>query len=323
MEIRTLPIDLKAMGDGSDLTAGGYVNVTGSISEVLRNKNNGKKFRETIAPGVFQEAIEKAEHIDFLMEHNRDKILSTTENGSLSLAEDPMGLFMSANISPTTWGKDAYQLIVDGIIQGMSFGMSVLDERWSINDDGLPLRIITAISLFEVSAVRHPAYKSSNIETRGIEQIDDVEIPEIITEEKNTEVRTVEEKKEQEVIEVAEPKGEEPSVEVEEAPKVEDENKSEEPVAEELVTEERSAEEGEFDLKSYLDEMKNEILDAINGTEERSAEEAPAEKVETVEAEIEEPEEVKEEIKNEEPTEKSADEIRSLTDFFVGEIENR
>lgn len=175
MEIRTLPIQLH-QNDNDKLSVSGYVNVTGSFSEPIRN-SNGEYFRETIEQGVFNNALGRANRVDFLAEHDTTKILATTENSSLELNEDSKGLFMSAKISPTTWGKDAYQLIVDGIIQGLSFGMIVLDQDWSTCNDGLPLRTIKAIELFEVSAVRHPAYKSSSVEARGIEQINDIEIP--------------------------------------------------------------------------------------------------------------------------------------------------
>lgn len=175
MEIRTLPIQLH-QNDNDKLSVSGYVNVTGSFSEPIRN-SNGEYFRETIEQGVFNNALGRASRVDFLAEHDTTKILATTENSSLELNEDSKGLFMSAKISPTSWGKDAYQLIIDGIIQGLSFGMIVLDQDWSTCDDGLPLRTIRAIELFEVSAVRHPAYKSSSVEARGIEQINDIEIP--------------------------------------------------------------------------------------------------------------------------------------------------
>lgn len=175
MEIRTLPIQLH-QNDNEKLSVSGYVNVTGSFSEPIRN-SNGEYFRETIEQGVFNNALGRASRVDFLAEHDTTKILATTENSSLELNEDSKGLFMSAKISPTSWGKDAYQLIIDGIIQGLSFGMIVLDQDWSVCDDGTPLRTIKAIELFEVSAVRHPAYKSSSVEARGIEQINDIEIP--------------------------------------------------------------------------------------------------------------------------------------------------
>lgn len=178
LEIRTLPVDMFTSDDGYKVQ--GYVNVTGSVSEILTNPDTGKQFRETILPHVFADALIQAPRVDFLYQHDKMKILSTTENNSLSLTEDSQGLFMRATIADTSWGRDTHSLIKSGIICGMSFGMVVDDSSWTLSDDGLPLRIIKSIRLFEVSAVRNPAYRSSTIETRGIEQVMNIEIPEEI-----------------------------------------------------------------------------------------------------------------------------------------------
>lgn len=185
LEIRTLPIDIQ-VSKGDKLDVQGYVNMTGSVSEVLTNPVDGKQFRETIMPEVFSNAIEEASRVDFLYQHDKMLVLASTSNQSLSLAEDSKGLFMRATISETSWGKDTYQLIQDGIIQGMSFGMIVTDEEWTLCDDGLPLRIITAIQLFEISAVRNPAYRSSTIEARDIDQVTNIEIPDNIEKREDT-----------------------------------------------------------------------------------------------------------------------------------------
>ena len=179
LEIRTLPVDMQtSQGDG--LKVQGYVNMTGSVSEVLTNPADGRQFRETILPHVFGEAVNEAQRVDFLYQHDKLAVLSSTENQSLSLVEDNNGLFMRATISETSWGKDTYQLIQDGIIKGMSFGMVVVDSNWAVCEDGLPLRMINQIKLYEVSAVRNPAYRSSTIEARDIDQVTDIEIPDNI-----------------------------------------------------------------------------------------------------------------------------------------------
>lgn len=197
MEIRSLPISMDSDNSDGKLTVSGLVNGAGSVSEILQNPSNGRKFRETIAPGVFSDAIANSERIDFLSQHDKSLILSTTDNGSLGLKETSAGLEMSATISETTWGKDTFQLIKDGIIRGMSFGMRVLKDTWTVADDNIPMRTINAIELFEVSAVRNPAYKSSDIEARDIDVVNDVDVPDLeerdskLTEEVKEEIRDV------------------------------------------------------------------------------------------------------------------------------------
>ena len=130
-------------------------------------------------PGTFANALNQGGTVDFLYQHDKQKILSTTDNDSLQLHEDDeAGLVMKANISQTSWGKDAYQLIKDKIVKSMSFGMKVLHDTWLKGSDNIPLRVIDKISLIEVSAVRNPAYVASNIEARGID-IQEVNIPDM------------------------------------------------------------------------------------------------------------------------------------------------
>lgn len=172
MEVRFQNMDVTT--DGQSLKVAGYVNKTGQWSETLGTR---KKFVERIMPGAFKKALQNGNEIHFLAEHDNAKILSTTRNGSLTLREDENGLFMEATISPTSWGKDYHQLITDGIIRNMSFGMQVVKDKWDKLADGTYQRSISDIVLAEVSAVRNPAYVQSTIAARSIEVVEDVEVP--------------------------------------------------------------------------------------------------------------------------------------------------
>lgn len=164
--------------DGSMLVSG-YVNLTGQFSDPLTITEN-ESFVETIAPGAFARAIDRAsangEDIDFLAEHDMTKILSSTRNNSLTLVEDNKGLYMSAKIANTTWGKDFYSLISEGIIRNFSFGFIVheFNDEWEFNDSGMHKRTIRDLELFEVSIVRYPAYPQSYVEARGLTTSDEI-----------------------------------------------------------------------------------------------------------------------------------------------------
>ncbi|RKD84118.1 HK97 family phage prohead protease [Sinobaca qinghaiensis] len=172
MEVRANNVEVRATENGS-LIVEGYVNETGQPSEIL---GGHKRFREKILKGAFQRAIDKAQKqgIDFLAEHDKSKILSSTTNDSLILKEDSKGLFMSATITPTSWGKDYYELIKSNILSKMSFGFRTIKDKWSENVTGVYDRTIEELELFEVSVVRNPAYSQSNIAARGID-IEDAE----------------------------------------------------------------------------------------------------------------------------------------------------
>src|SRR5699024_4907189 len=124
MELRTSQISMNS--DDGELTVSGYVNKPGELSEML---GNTKKFREKISPGAFKRAVEnRSRDIDFLAEHDSNKVLASTRNDSLELREDDEGFFMSAKISQTTYGKDYYQLIKDNLVSSMSFGFRSLKD---------------------------------------------------------------------------------------------------------------------------------------------------------------------------------------------------
>jgi len=174
MELRMQLTDLQTNEDGT-MKVSGYVNETGKRSRVL---GQAKKFVEVISPGAFTRAImNKKRDIDFLDEHDSKRILASTRNGSLELREDERGLFMSATIAPTSWGKDAYTLIDAGILKNMSFGFRSLKDSWKRASADVYERVVEELELFEVSVVREPAYSQSSIAARGIDLIEDVEIP--------------------------------------------------------------------------------------------------------------------------------------------------
>ncbi|MDK7419257.1 HK97 family phage prohead protease [Bacillus paranthracis] len=183
-------INSELTGSDEDLKVSGYVNKTNQWSQQLGVR---KKFVERILPGTFNRALQAGNEIHFYAEHDPSKILATTRNGSLTLREDEQGLFMSATISDTSWGRDYHTLIKDGIIQNMSFGMKVLKDSWKKLSDGTYERSISDLFLGEVSAVRNPAYAQSTIAARSIEVIEDVEVPEVTEKQEGKRELTLEE----------------------------------------------------------------------------------------------------------------------------------
>jgi len=187
MELRINNSEIRSNDDGT-LTVEGYVNKTNQLSQEL---GSSRRFREKIASGVFNRAIAKGNGVDFLAEHNKDKILATTRNGSLQLREDNQGLWMSATIANTSWGRDYYELVKSGILQHMSFGFRTLSDSWSKDNSGMNIRTINDLILVEVSAVREPAYTQSFIAARSIEIVEEPEIPTVEEEVRQKEPRNI------------------------------------------------------------------------------------------------------------------------------------
>ena len=182
LELRVMQTSITT--DNTDMIVEGLVNKTESWSHTLGMR---KKFREKICRGAFDKAIQTAPRIDFLAEHDSSKLLATTENGSLELWEDSEGLKMRAKICPTSYGKDMYELMKSNLVRHMSFGFRVISDKWKKLSNGTFERIVDALELSEVSVVRNPAYPQSAIAARGIELVEDVNIPEDILEERSQE----------------------------------------------------------------------------------------------------------------------------------------
>ena len=167
MELRFQENELRFQENKDEMVVSGYVNITNQLSEVLGTK---KKFKEKISKGAFDKAIRNnTRGIDFLDSHNGSKILASTRNESLTLREDKHGLYMSAVITPTTYGKDTYELIKSGIFKNMSFGFRTIKDSWRALANNLYERTIEELELFEISVVRDPAYSQSTISARGID----------------------------------------------------------------------------------------------------------------------------------------------------------
>lgn len=280
MELRVNPTSMTTNDDGT-LFVAGYVNKTEKESRML---GKGQKFKEVIKRGAWQTAIEKADEIHFLAEHDKSKILASTRNGSLQLREDDQGLYMEATISPTSWGKDYYQLIKDGILQNMSFGFRAVKDAWR-NVGSHFERTVNELELFEVSVVRDPAYAQSSISARGIDLVED-EVPQTELNLRTIEIRSDDDiaaiaaklfemiKQNAKVAEQHEDEKPEPETESEveetkdevEAPVVEDnpadDNPEEEKPADEVVEEEKDEEQVEETVEEVVEEVKDPEVSA-------------------------------------------------------------
>ena len=200
IELRVADLNFTSTDD-HELVVEGIVN-DGNWSQTLGMR---RKFKEKIQKGAFARAITRALQnngkIDFLSEHDPNKVLSSTVNDSLKLWEDEnKGLCMRAVICPTSWGKDTFQLIKSGIIKSMSFGFNVIEDEWINTRSEVANRIVKDLHLIEVSAVRNPAYLSSVISARGMELVEDIENIESVGEQ-DGEVQVKENRESEEVVE--------------------------------------------------------------------------------------------------------------------------
>lgn len=203
MEFRVLGTDLSCIENTKKI--GGYINVTERESEILYNKNKGKWFKETMKKGVFERALDRANDIPLLLQHDWDKKLASTSNKTLNLREDQVGLRFEAEIED----EKLYSEIRDGKINHCSFGFSVVTEQIEPINNRLEKRNVEEINLYEVSLVKNPAYEGSIVEARQYEQALKMDEETLLhSSEDNTVINTV--KNDEEIREVDSEENEEP-----------------------------------------------------------------------------------------------------------------
>lgn len=108
---------------------------------------------ETVAPGAFDP--ETNGPIKLFWSH-RDVIGTVTE-----ARNTPEGLEITARISETSLGNDAYALARDGAIDRFSIGFVPLSSDTTRDEDGNTHVVHTSIAVREVSLVPFPAYNNA------------------------------------------------------------------------------------------------------------------------------------------------------------------
>lgn len=110
-------------------------------------------YRESIAPG----ACEPIDNPKYFNEH-RQPIGRLT-----AWTDTPEGWQITARISETPAGDEAYTLVRDGVIDRMSIGFEPIEQVETVADDGTVSVRRTRIRIYEVSLVAFPAYDGAAV----------------------------------------------------------------------------------------------------------------------------------------------------------------
>lgn len=140
--------ELKAVGDGSTGEFEGYGSFFG----------NANSYDDVVAKGAFVDSL-KSKMPALLWQHSaRAPIGVYTE-----AREDDRGLFVKGQLNlDVQQGKEAYALLKQGALKGMSIGFNTLIDE--VNKE-TGVRTIKKIDLWEVSLVTFPANDKANVTT--------------------------------------------------------------------------------------------------------------------------------------------------------------
>ena len=152
-------------------TVEGYAVVFNSQSEDLG-------FYETINPAAITEEVLKRSDVFCLFNHDQDKVLARSKNGtgSLQLQLDEQGLKYTFQAPNTDIGNSLLEYLKRGDIDSSSFAFTVStdegSEVWTTGTDGRQYREILKIDeLHDVSPVWNPAYSSTSVSQRTLDKL--------------------------------------------------------------------------------------------------------------------------------------------------------
>lgn len=161
-EIRMVTSSLEIRAGAKGKMIVGYAAKFNSMSEDLGG------FREQIIPGAFSRAIKQSQDVRALLNHDPNYVLGRTKSGTLTLKEDLNGLEMSCMLPDTTYGRDLAESINRGDIDQQSFSFRCITDKWNMID-GVNVRSLLDLDLYDVSPVTFPAYTDTSVGLRSME----------------------------------------------------------------------------------------------------------------------------------------------------------
>lgn len=160
-----MQIEIRA--DGAHIT--GYVNVTEKKSRPVITPRG--KVVEVIEPRAFERALQRAGNIPVTVDHDSTHVYASTEDRSLTLHEDSIGLYADVLIRD----EGIIDLAKRGAIKGWSFGMCNVKDTVEPRAEGeLPLRRISDLDLDHLTFVvrKTPCYSATSVELRAGVEVD-------------------------------------------------------------------------------------------------------------------------------------------------------
>ena len=145
----------------------GYVNAVERWSKPLRANLRGMmlRFIEKIKAGAFKNALKRNDNVKVLLNHNSDRELANTKDGTAILEEDNIGLRAEVTITDAEVVEKARNNKLVGWSFGFYSNSDDVDESGSI-----ATRTVNDMDLVEVSILddtKSPAYYGTSVETRS------------------------------------------------------------------------------------------------------------------------------------------------------------
>ena len=164
----------------------GYVNAVERLSKPLNDRLG--TFVERVKAGAFKRALERADDVRILLNHDWGKDLGGIKDGNLELSEDAIGLRAHAEITDPQTVADVRSGKIK--FRGWSFGFTDRDVEQG-EENGLTVRNVKDLDLYEVSLIdrsRVPAYDGTLVAVRSADDNELVNISDVTESEINIRV---------------------------------------------------------------------------------------------------------------------------------------
>jgi HK97 family phage prohead protease len=166
-ETRTAPLDVEETADSGNPNVA-YI-TKGHAAVYNRKSLDLGGFQEIVAPGAFDEALDRNPDVHLVWDHDLSRPLARTLSTQylLELRSDPRGLHFYAKVAPTSFASDLRILMEGGVVDQASFAFTVQDDEWQVVNRDKPdeyvLRTITRVGeLFDVTITAQGAYPQTD-----------------------------------------------------------------------------------------------------------------------------------------------------------------
>lgn len=164
--ITSRKVDIETRADGGK-------KIVGYGAVFYREGDAGTEYRlwsdmvERIKPQAFDRALSEGQDVRGLFNHESARILGRTASGTMRLSVDSVGLKYEIDLPDTQEARDLATLIARGDITGSSFAFGANKTEWEDRSDGLSIRSLVDVDLYDVGPVTYPAYEATSTAVRS------------------------------------------------------------------------------------------------------------------------------------------------------------
>lgn len=156
-------VELRASDKGLGILTG-YASVFNKLSQNLGG------FVERVDPSAFNKSLADGVRVVGRFNHENNYLLGTTDAQTLRLLVDGTGLKYEIDLPDTSVGRDVKVLAERGDLAHSSFAFRTPEggDEWSFTPEGMPLRTLLSVQLFDVAPVVDPAYRDTTTGLRSL-----------------------------------------------------------------------------------------------------------------------------------------------------------